>query len=519
MTGYGCFCMERVRESNKIRRNIFFCCICFAYHSPIFVYFFSFCFYLKTELKEQIQASYEPVVGPNLSNSSSPKANKFQFSPVTEYDVYSCLLKLKSDTIGDDQIPLRFVKIILPYVLYPLTHIINNCFTTSTFPTQWKVGLVIPVEKNSSPVDKNDYRPITILPCLSKVCEKLIEQQMVEFFTEKKFFSQYQSGFRARHSCATAIMKIIDDILHFYDNNELILLCLLDFSKAFDSIVHRFLLDKLKTLYDFSASAVALISSYLSERCQKVKVGNNVSNSRGITRGVPQGSILGPLLFGIYLNDLFSTCENVAMHGYADDIQIYLSRPPSLVEDVCYRLNEDLHKISVWASQNGLSLNAGKSCVLPISRNNVSIEDLPSISLNNSNLKFVDKIKNLGFTLNSQLTANDHISQVVNKIYFTLRTLRLSANYTPEDVRKMLALQLLMPIVSYAETVFCKIDSVAMHKLLVAFNHIVWYVYGLKNYEHVSAKKKEFIGMDLQEYFDMRNCIFLHKIIYDQTPM
>ena len=430
----------------------------------------------------------------------------------------SCFKNLKSHAVGDDNIQLKFLKIIFPYILSPLTHIINHCFTTSCFPRQWKTGLVIPIPKKPSAVQKNDFRPITILPCLSKIIEKIIEQQIAEFFDQNSLLSEVQSGFRPKHSCATALMKIVDDILLAYDNNELILLCLLDFSKAFDSIVHKMLLKKLRDFYNFDHTAIKLIESYLEKRSQRVKVGNNISNPKSISCGVPQGSILGPLLFSIYLNDLFSVCENVSMHAYADDVQIYISRPPGLIEDLCCRMSEDLAAISNWARLNGLSLNTNKSCILPIKRTGVHFDELPNITLNSDNLKLVDKVSNLGFVLNSTLTPCDHVNNVVKRIYYTLRTLRLSASYTPFEVRKRLALQLIMPIISYAETVYCKLDSASMHKLQVAFNHVTRYVFGVDNFDHISPWSKSLLGVSLQEYFDMRNCLFLHNLVYNRTP-
>jgi len=187
------------------------------------------------------------------------------------------------------------------------------------------------------------------------------------------------------------------------------------------------LIEKLAELYGFNTHALKLMASYLDGRTQRVCLNNKTSTLKLITSGVPQGSILGPILFSIFINDLFAVVENASIHCYADDVQIYLSNRIGLTEDLCFRLNEDLLNISTWAERNSLRLNPQKSNVLPISRHDIDVSHLPPIHIGSEQLKYVSKATNLGFVLNSNLSCVDHINQSVSKIYFTLRNLRLSA--------------------------------------------------------------------------------------------
>lgn len=443
---------------------------------------------------------------------------EFVFIPVSEIDVANSVKKVKSNAVGEDGVSIRFLKLILPYILSPLTHIINHCFTTSVFPLQWKLAQVIPRPKKPLAADPSLFRPISILPCLSKVCENLMSIQIFNYITTNNFLSPLQSGFRPNHSCSTAMIKILDDIRVPYDQNELTMLCLLDFSKAFDSVDHHLLCLKLKRYFNFSKSAVFFLESYLSGRLQRVCNDGKFSERKLLDLGVPQGSILGPLLFSMFINDVFSVCANVNMHAYADDLQIYLSRPIGLVEDLCVRINDDLSRINVWAISNKLMLNPLKSFVLPVCRTTYSPSSIPAVYLGNTALTAVEKIKNLGYLLNTKLTCVDHINSVVKNIFLTLRNLRLSAVFIPTVTKLILAKQLILPFINFFVAVYSKLDSQSMHKLEVAINNVTRYIYGIRRYDHLSYLRNNFIGCNLDNFLKIRNCVYLHNILYTRAP-
>jgi len=310
----------------------------------------------------------------------------------------------------------------------------------------------------------------------------------------------------------------MDDIRCSFDLNFLTLLVLLDFSKAFDSVDHELLLQKVGDYFGFSKHALRLLSNYLSNRVQCVKIADKRSAFRVVKSGVPQGSVLGPILFAAFINDIFSVTENVSMHAYADDIQVYMSRRPGLIEDLCCRLNEDLSRINEWARNNRLKLNPDKSCVLPIANFPVVQSCLPQIKLGNTQLSIVNKAKNLGFVLNSSLSCKDHINSVVGKIYFVLRNLRLTSEFMPSETKAHLVKQLILPIINYGATVYSKLDSSSMHKLEVVFNFATRYVFNLRRYDHISPWKTKILGCSLENYLRVRNCIFLHRIFYFKIP-
>lgn len=459
----------------------------------------------------------------NTNNINLPNEffcnSSFTFSVVSEADVFKHVCKIRSNAIGEDGVAIKFVKLILPYVVGSLAHIFNHCITTSTFPRLWKLGRIIPVAKISTAVSPNDYRPISILPVFSKVFESLIADQITTYLDYNRLLSPLQSGFRSAHSCTTAALKVMDDIRPEYDLGNLSLMCLLDFSKAFDKVDHSILCQKLKHYFGFTETALTLMKNYLSGRAQKVVVGDKQSMLRGITSGVPQGSVLGPLLFSIFINDIFSVCNYARVHAYADDIQLYLSNRVGLTEDLCYKLNEDLTSISNWAKLNNLILNPKKSYVLPISKFKLDPGNFPTLYLNDTPLIYVNKVKYLGFFINSTFSCTDHINNVVRNVYLVLRNLRMSSNCTPTEVKRKLVIQLIIPLISYSAEVYSKLDSHSLHKLQVSFNNATRYVYGLTRFSSISCWRRMVLGYDLVDYLRMRNLIFLHKLLYQKTPL
>lgn len=442
----------------------------------------------------------------------------FQFSAVSEGDVNRAVMNVRSNAVGEDGVSIRFLRIVLPCFLGPLTHIFNHCITTSVFPTLWKIGRVTPVAKNNSASCPGDYRPISILSVLSKVLESLLSRQITDYLDGNGLLSPLQSGFRSGHSCTTAVLKVIDDLRPEYDAGNLSFMCFLDFSKAFDRVDHLILCNKLKYYFGFADTAVQLIEKYLSDRSQKVIVGGRESCLRSVTSGVPQGSVLGPLLFCMFVNDVFNVCRDVRIHAYADDIQLYISNRVGLLEDSCCRLNENLAYIQDWARSNNLMLNPNKSFVLPISRCVIDFQQFPDIYLGNTVLKFIEKAKYLGFYINSNLTCGDHVNGVIRNVFLTLRNLRLSSGFTPVEIKRKLVTQLIVPHITYSAEVYSKLDSHSLHKLQVSFNSATRYVYGLRRFDSVSSWRKMILGCDLVDYLRMRNLLFLHRLLYGKTP-
>lgn len=439
--------------------------------------------------------------------------NYFSFECVEQIDVCKSILAIKSNATGLDGVNPKFFKIIFPYLVPYVTHIFNTILSTSIFPEKWKIAKIIPIPKSS-----NDFRPIAILPFLSKAFELIVYQQINRHLEKFSLLSSRQSGFRAKMGCITALVDVIEDIRHYLDEDKVSFLLLLDHTKAFDSIDHYISKYKLKNLFGFSTSATNLISSYLSQRKQSVFHENSVSEPLELTKGVPQGSILGPVLFSLYINDLPKKINDCQIHMYADDVQLYKACKIDEISCCVTSINNTLLNISEWARNNKLSLNPSKSKCLIISKKQIDYNTIPELRLNNSVLEYVNTAKNLGIIFDRTLSWNNHICHATGKVYGMLRCLWVSHYYTPIHIRMLLAKSYLMPTLLYGCEIFANCDYIHRRKLNTLFNNITRYVFGLKRTDRTSIFSIKIYNISFDNLLKLKCLTLLHKIIFMREP-
>lgn len=450
----------------------------------------------------------------NVNDYDDSSIHKFSFDCVNNIDVLTSCMSIKSNAVGVDEIDPRFLKILLPQILSYVTFIFNRIITTSCFPTKWKYSKIIPLPKT-----KSDFRPIAILPFLSKAFERIIHNQMICFLNNYNLLTDRQSGFRKKHSCITALTDVAEDIRKDLDARKTNFLILLDHSKAFDTVDHNILCFKLKNMFRFANNATQLISSYLNDRYQYVQ--SNLARSKllPVRRGVPQGSIVGPLLFSLYANDLPNQLQYCRVRMYADDVQLYISCDVSNIEQCISTLNEDLQRVNIWATANGLSINPIKSkCLVIQTRLNRRII-IPDVNLNNERIETVKSAKNLGIFFNNTLTWSDHINYACGRTFSMLRTLWSTQHCTPVKIRSLIAKTYLIPILTYGCELFAECDVVSKNKLSSVFKNITRYVYGKKRYDSISTITiSKLYGFQFDELLKIRVLIFLHKVVYTMEP-
>lgn len=457
--------------------------------------------------------SVESIYNVYTDYSTAEIENKFSFHCVTTADVVTSLYSIKSNAVGIDGICPMFIKILIPIILPYVTYIFNNVLTKSIFPTAWKCSKILPIPKSN-----NEYRPIAILPYISKALEKIIYRQMDDYISENNLLANCQSGFRPKRSCITTLIKVTDDLRESLEDNMISFLILLDHSKAFDTVVHSILLTKLDKLFSFSNTACSLIASYIENRTQTVFLGKRKSVPLANRRGVPQGSILGPLLFSLYINDLPEVLRYCKIQMYADDVQLYLSSNVTDLNSCIESINVDLNNISIWASKNGLCLNPNKSKSMLFSRRKTALSFENPIELNNSRIEFVQTAVNLGITFNSQLSWTNHINTTVGKVYGMLRNLWAVQTSTPYHIRMLLAKTYLIPVLLYGCELYQNCDSTDYQRLKVTYNNIARYIFNRKRNERISSYSYQIFNMPFDNVLKYKSILFLHKLVYTQEP-
>ena len=245
--------------------------------------------------------------------------HRFNFTTVTADGLTKILSKFEPKTsCGYDNVSMKLLKHIFQYIADPLTIIINQSLTTGIFPSKLKIAKVIPIYKKGDENITDNYRPISLLPSISKIFEKVVYMQVYDYFNEYKLFYESQYGFRKAHSTEQACIELVDKVLQSLDKGEIPVAIFIDLSKAFDTLDHGILLSKLD-YYGIKGISLQWFESYLSDRKQYVSIDNINSSMKSVRTGVPQGSILGPLLFIIYMNDLTNASELFDSILYADD--------------------------------------------------------------------------------------------------------------------------------------------------------------------------------------------------------
>lgn len=452
-------------------------------------------------------------VNPYVNYPMGDTSTIFNFNCVTQSEVYESFLSIKSNAISYDGVHPKFIKIIFPTILPYITNLFCTIITKSSYPAIWKHAKIVPIPKTD-----NEFRPIAILPFLSKIFERIMHNQLSIFLNNNNLLTSRQSGFRPFHSCVSALIDVTEDIRSQIDNGEVAFLILLDHSKAFDTVNTDILISKLKNFLNFSSTATKLVASYLNQRSQSVFYGGKISSSIVLTRGVPQGSILGPLLYSIYANDLPTQLEYCNVQMYADDVQLYISCKTSEIDDCVRKINRDLRNVHDWATSNGLCLNPSKSKCLLVTKRTMTLPLVPDLILGGSRIVRVTSTKNLGVILNDKLEWSDHVNVATAKVYGMLRNLWSTQSFIPIEIRMLLAKTYLVPTLLYGCELFTNCDSTSMRKLRVAFNSITRYIYGLRRFDSISHYAKQVFGVSFEFLLQCRSLIYLHKIIYTRQP-
>lgn len=445
---------------------------------------------------------------------------EFKFNLVNREHIECIVLNLKSNASGVDKISLQMLKLCMPVISIYLTHLINLCLEKSYFPKYWKYAVICPIPKVNNPLEYKDLRPISLLSILSKILEKVVYLQINDFFIKQKIYPKNQSGFRQQHSTTTALLNISDNIIRGLDEKLATALVLLDFSKAFDTVDHDLLCAKLR-YYGFDHSAVMFFECYLRERYQSVRTNLGMSQPELVSSGVPQGSILGPLLFLVYTFDIYSQVDNCDIQSYADDTQISLKFDPIKYDIAANEINKDLEKICEYCEQHKLKLNSDKTVtMLFTSRSNY--ENLKAnlhLKIADQQLVIASQARNLGIVFDQKLKFVEHVNNLLKNSYVRLKLLYANKSILNYKVRKKLCETIVMPLYYYCDIVYYPcLDTFTKNRIQKIQNTCCRFVHNLRKFDHISDKFRELNWLNVNNTWLYHLLVFVQRLLITSTP-
>ena len=465
-------------------------------------------------------------IGPNLKKNIPNSQTDFHdylgernmqslfLVPTNDEELLGIVKALKNKkSPGYDHIGNELIKQVIVGILQPLVHIFNLSMSSGVVPINMKIAKVVPIFKKGDSQLLTNYRPISLLTCFSKILEKIIYVRTITFLNKTCVFSNYQFGFREKHTTTHAILHLIDKLASALDSRLHTIGTFLDFSKAFDTVDHEILLSKL-CHYGVRGVALDWFRSYLTDRKQYVSLNGIDSCPQKVTCGVPQGSILGPLLFILYINDFQRSSSVLSFIFFADDSSVFFSHkcPQILLNTV----NEEFRKVMKWINANKLSLNLQKTNYILFSN---SVNILPGeVAFNNNPIERVTSTKFLGIYIDEKLNWKTHVdklSKVVSRNTGVIYKLR---SCIPQEVLFILYSTLILSYINYGMLAWGKSFKTQIHRLFVVQKRVIRIICKANYRAHTNLLYYENGILKLEDLYSMQLGTLMFSIHSGDLP-
>ena len=465
----------------------------------------------------------EPLFESNQSVNSLD-----EFSAVTPDTLKTVMSELSNKQCELDVIPTELFKACSQLLSSYVLNIINVSLHTGTFPDKFKRALVRPTFKSSA-LDNNhkgNFRPLSNLCFYSKVLEKCVFKQLVDHLDANGLLGNCQSAYRQFHSCETALTLVSNDILNSLDSGLPTFIVMLDLSAAFDTVDHSILIERLKTNFHIKGTALQWFKSYLNNRSFNVKIRCSLSNGVITFHGVPQGSILGPILFLLYISEIEKIAKlyGLELHMFADDMQIYIAFKRNTILSSISNIEHCLRHIKLWMSTNFLKVNEDKTQFLLISSKTKHCNMFSDLCLSFGGTTIVPSLtaKNLGVTLDSNMSMISYINMITSKGYFYLHNFYKVADKLTHDLKVELVTTYILPLLDYCNILLFAATKVNRAKLQKLLNNAVRFVFNLngkrKRKWHITPFLKKLHILPIESRIVYKSCLFVYKCIHGLAP-
>ena len=446
----------------------------------------------------------------------NPNSNSFFVSPVSKEEIERTILSMKiGKSTGPNSIPTNVLKLTYKIISEPISTIVNNSFKTGIYPDMFKVAKIIPLHKKGSKLDLTNYRPISLLSNLSKIFEKMMHIRLYKFLDRFKCLHHLQFGFRTKHSTTHALIDITETIRKALDGNKFACGIFVDLQKAFDTVNHNILLAKLN-YYGIRGLPLRWFESYLSNRTQFVSIDGFASTTKVISSGVPQGSILGPLLFLLYINDLNTCIRHATTYHYADDTNLLLVNES--IKKLNQQTNHDLSSLVNWLRANKISLNTKKTEIVLFKNKYGRVKKQLNFKINGQKITPVASIKYLGIKLDENLTFQPHHNELALKLSRSNGMLAKVRHFVNLETLTNIYHTIFASHLRYSCQTWGQIKSQSFLKLTSLQNKALRIIHFQSFNFPPNTLYQLFRILKLNDQVELLNCLFVWDYLYGNLP-
>ena len=455
---------------------------------------------------------------PNADKEQVCVASMSEFENISQDGIRRVIARAPTKSCTLDPMPTSLLKNSLDVVLPTITDIINTSLITGVFPSTFKSAVVIPLlKKPNLDVTFNSFRPISNLSFLSKLVERVVANQLTIYMNQHDLGEPLQSAYKAFHSTETALLTIQNDILQSIDDKKVVLLLMLDLSVAFDTVDHAILLSRLESRFGITGTVLQWLESYLKDRKQHVLINDSQSCDLELKWGVPQGSVLGPLLFTAYISPIGDIFRKYGLkhHLYADDSQAYVPCEPTGFQ--VSTLEACVSEVRMWVVQNQLKLNNGKTEFMIIGKKS-SLSKVPEthVTIGCEDITGSSTVRNLGVSMDKEMAMTQHINNVCKSSH--LRNIQRIRPYLTIPATEAIVHDSITSRLDYCNSLLHGTTKTDISKLQRVQNSAARLITGGRKYDHVTPMLKHLHWLPVHLRIEFKVLLLVYKALHGMAP-